>query len=364
MQGYAAALLSLLVAYRDHDMALASEVDHAWCDRWTDDLDPFVPVVAGSRCSLGKGMLRDPPIMLFGSNPPNSADIPSSPIQLNDSTGPDVDQLAADERQAQWERHVDEARAEEEAQSCLLEQRREEARLAALLDDEVTEVADSSPKRRRVLVVELSSGSSDRPRLSRCLRVPLDTEGVATLRMRCWRDDDIDEDEIPTPILDTAERRVAPPTEAAPVGELTPGLSTARDHVAEAEVEPDVIALGFEQYQQAYAAWVAGDMTSTAVVQRYGRHVLGLIEGQWALSAEDSLLTAERVQQLTPVPDTAVDTDSLHLAAMEDSQLGVATVVSVLSCRIRTKTREGALLAVGMLRYDEGITEGEGFLGA
>ena len=82
------------------------------------------------------------------------------------------------------------------------------------------------------------------------------------------------------------------------------------------------------------------------------------------LVCRDSLLTAERVQQLTPVPDTAVDTDSLHLAAMEDSQLGVATVVSVLSCRIRTKTREGALLAVGMLRYDEGITEGEGFLGA
>ena len=43
---------------------------------------------------------------------------------------------------------------------------------------------------------------------------------------------------------------------------------------------------------------------------------------------------------------------------------GQRLMVSVLSCRIRTKTREGALLAVGMFRYDEGIAEGEGFLGA
>ena len=105
-------------------------------------------------------------------------------------------------------------------------------------------------------------------------------------------------------------------------------------HNAPAAVAPDAavvaemdhIALNFDQYQTVYSEWVAGRLSSDEVVRQHGRPVLELIEGQWALSADDTLAVEARVQTLAPVPLTAVDVASTGPDLQEDSQSDVLTV--------------------------------------
>ena len=56
----------------------------------------------------------------------------------------------------------------------------------------------SEARKRKVAVVELSSGSADAPRVSRMLRVPMDDAGVAQLSLRLWVEDGVDSEDMTT----------------------------------------------------------------------------------------------------------------------------------------------------------------------
>ena len=185
VQGAPAELLAVLVAYRDTALAACVWPDSDWFDTWTEHFGRYLPVAASSLAARGKSPRAVPPIMLFSRALPSSSEGIPSPVDL-DPTPEEIDLLARDEREARQDRECDETRWEQECR----ERDHEAARLNKYLEIVAGTAATPStpepmPKRRRVLVFEMSSGSCDAPRMSRCLRVPVDEHGTTTVQLRC-----------------------------------------------------------------------------------------------------------------------------------------------------------------------------------
>ena len=195
LRGAGEPLLALLIAYRDQDVGATSDYDLDWYSQWTRTFTEYLQVTPGSRCAQNRPMIADPPIMLFPKPMPDSSPDVDSPTVVSVTEPVDVDQLAEDEYQARQERRDEEAKLALEARERDDECSQHEAYLAHLCP----EPTGSPTKLRRVMVFEMSSSSSDAPRTTRCLRVPVQADGVACLQLRCWRDDEPDPDEVPTP---------------------------------------------------------------------------------------------------------------------------------------------------------------------
>ena len=139
--------------------------------------------------------------------------------------------------------------------------------------------------------------------------MPLSSQGVASVQLRCWRDDDLDEDQIPTPVLDPGARARAGQTlvEAVPPQPTsTTPASVGEDPMAAADRDLQIV-LNFAEYQGVYAQWVAGSLSSAEVLRRHGRSVLDLVQSQWAFAAGDTIEAEARVAALGGVPLDGVE---------------------------------------------------------
>eukprot|EP00439_Symbiodinium_sp_Y106_P067443 s151_g11.t1 len=123
------------------------------------------------------------------------------------------------------------------------------------------------------------------------------------------RDDDLDEDQIPTPVLDPGARARAGQTlvEAVPPQPTsTTPAGVGEDPMAAADRDLQIV-LNFAEYQGVYAQWVAGSLSSAEVLRRHGRSVLDLVQSQWAFAAGDTIEAEARVAALGGVPLDGVE---------------------------------------------------------
>eukprot|EP00439_Symbiodinium_sp_Y106_P004488 s8714_g1.t1 len=141
-------------------------------------------------------------------------------------------------------------------------------------------VGTSEARKRKVAVVELSSGSADAPRVSRMLRVPTDDAGVAQLSLRLWVEDGVDSEDM------TTEPAGCMSPVTAPDGTES-GLPCA---TLEQMVENDtqgleaLSELTFAEVQEVFTQWMSGALSSAEVTRRHGRATLHFLESQWAVT--------------------------------------------------------------------------------
>ena len=238
-EGAASDLLALLAAYMDDkvEVVRGGELQEGWSRDWGLSLAGFLPVQPGSRLAMGLPPLQEPPIMNFLvpipdarlhdrdlPDNPDEADTLPLPGQLEDAQVSVDELLEIEEEERQWRKMQEDRWAHEEQ---LEDERvtRDTTYLRSLAP------SDRGCKRgREVLVVEVSSGSSDRPRVARCVRVPVE-QGVASLSLRIWRDDEESQGDIETV-----------PFEAAGVGNMQETHDPAVAPFVTAEVERDLPA--------------------------------------------------------------------------------------------------------------------------
>ena len=175
----------------------------------------------------------------------------------------------------------------EDRESCAREQRLREQEAAH--EESQQEEADkglverregaSEARKRKVAVVELSSGSADAPRVSRMLRVPMDDAGVAQLSLRLWVEDGVDFEDVTTEPAGCMSPITAPDgTES--------GLPRA---TLEQMVENDTQGLAalseltFAEVREVFSQWMTGALSSEEVIRRHGRATLHFLESQWAV---------------------------------------------------------------------------------
>ena len=301
--GLAADLLALLAAYTDEGVEIqgSNALQEGWARDWGLHLAGFLPVQPGSRMAMGMGPLSNPPVMAFPRPIPDDllwdgAEM-DEPTQLLPGVAadrcvevpPTIDEHL--ETEAEEQRWVEQRNAR-----WAHESQREEERVAR--DTEYLRTMVEGPdrrKRRRVMVVEVSSGSADQPRVARCVRIPLsDGEDVATMQVRMWRDDEEDQSDVETvpwrpgipnpemmdPLV-TGAFSTAPGTGGTPVEGTEDGLA----------------ALQFDTYIQVYESWARGELTSSDVVRLHGRNALDLMQCQWAVQG-DTFMEASRLAEL------------------------------------------------------------------
>ena len=194
------------MAYSDGQLEVLAHEDlrSGWCLDWELLLASYLPLHQGSRGALGLPMLRDPPIMLFSKPMPDSSDseleratqlLPGSRSgsgEKGPTDGPGVDDLLEDE--AEDRERCARERMQQEQEAAHEESLREEAdqRLVDHL------VGATEGRKRKAVVVELSSGSADAPRVSRTMRVPMDDAGVVQMSLRLWVEDGGDFEDVNT----------------------------------------------------------------------------------------------------------------------------------------------------------------------
>ena len=302
-RGLAADLLALLTAYKDEEVEIqgSNALQEGWARDWGLHLAGFLPVQPGSRLAMGMGPLSNPPVMAFPRPIPDDLlwDSPGAdaPTQLLPGVAanrclevpPTIDELLETEAEERRMVELQEARWAHESQ-------REEDRVAR--DTECLRSLVESPdrrKRRRVMVVEVSSGSADQPRVARCIRVPLSGgEDVATMQVRMWRDDEEDQSDV-----ETVPWRVGFPH----TGELDPVVTGATSVATDTgdrpveDADEGLAAMQFDTYIQVYESWARGDLPSSEVVRLHGRSALDLMQCQWAVQG-DTFMEESRLAEL------------------------------------------------------------------
>ena len=250
---------------------------------------------------MGMGPLANPPVMAFARPIPDEllmdspeVDEPTQPLpgagfSRCAEVPPTIDDLLETEAEERQWMEQQEARWAHESQ-------REEDRVER--DTEYVRSLIEGParrKRRRVMVVEVSSGSADQPRMARCVRIPLsEGEDVATMQVRMWRDDEEDQSDV-----ETVPCRVGFPS-TGELDHVEAGAGSAVSGTAElpAEVADDgLAALQFDTYIQVYESWANGELTSEDVIRLHGRSALDLMQCQWAVQG-DIFMEASRVAEL------------------------------------------------------------------
>ena len=370
-QGNSADLLALLVAYRDAQLEVPAHEDlrSGWCLDWELLLASYLPLHPGSRGALGLPMLRDPPIMLFSKPMPDSSDseleratqlLPGSRSgkgEKGPTHSPGVDDLLEDEaedreRCAREQRQLEQEAAheeslQEEADRCLVDR----------------QVGAADARKRKAVVVELSSGSADAPRVSRMMRVPMDDAGVVQMSLRLWVEDGGDFEDVNT---EPAEC-MSPITALQPNGTAA-GLPRATLAQTAEDDTPDLAALSeltFAEVQEVFSQWTTGVISSAEVVRRHGRATLHFLESQWAVQGgtqEESArvrLLAEASDEVARARPARVYTDFHDLFAVWKSG-GISSVDVVAAYgpavleRLRRAWREymsGAHAAAAVAKY-------------
>ena len=299
------------MAYRDAQLEVPALEDlrSGWCLDWELLLASYLPLHPGSRGALGLPMLRDPPIMLFSKPMPDSSDseleratqlLPGSRSGREEkglTHSPGVDDLLEDEaenreRCSREQRQLEQEAAheeslQEEADRCLVD--RQEGAAEA--------------RKRKAVVVELSKGSADAPRVSRMLRVPMDDAGVVQMSLRLWVEDGGDFEDVNT---EPAEC-MSPITALEPNGTAA-GLPRATLAQTVEDDTPGLAAISeltFAEVQEVFSQWTTGVISSAEVVRRHGRATLHFLESQWAVQGGTQEESA-RVRLLAEASDEVV----------------------------------------------------------
>ena len=296
--GRAAELLALLAAFMEEGVELpqGSELQEGWARDWGLRLAGFLPVQPGSRMAMGRGPLAEPPIMcfhrpipdelLYSDSEDNAPTLPMPGTRCVE-VPPTLDDLLETEEEEQRLRRLEEECREEEIL-------REEARVArdtAYLSS--LQEGTEGKRKRKVMVVEISSGSADRPRVARCVRVPLEDDDIATMQVRMWRDDEEDQDEVETIPFHASSLKPVGVSEVE-----VPGQHQQEEVEGQCDGAGEgLAALQFETYIQVYERWAQGLMSSGDVLRLHGRDALDLMECQWAVQA-DTLMEPSRVAEL------------------------------------------------------------------
>ena len=252
----------------------------------------YLPVMPGSRLARGLGPLQDPPIMKFLVPVPDDLlfdrDVPASsadaPTLRLPGTGTRCIEVPATLDDLLETEEEERAMRQQQEDGLLQESLREEARVA--LDTAYLRTLDPSRGRKRpMMVVELSSSSTSQARVARCIRIPVDEMGTATLRMRMWRDDEEDQDDVETVPAHQ-------PVGQQPVARVCDdGQHVGQDSGQEADAmmgDGTLADLGFDEYSRIYEQWAAGVMSASQVIREFGRNTLDLMQNQWAVEGDVS----------------------------------------------------------------------------
>ena len=269
VRGNSADLLALPVAFSDAQLEVLTHDDlrSGWCLDWELLLASYLPLRA-----LGLPMLRDPPIMLFSKPMPDSSDseleratqlLPgqrSGSGEWGPPDGPAVDDLLEDEAEDRERRARERAQQEEEAAH--------EESLRDAADQHLVDrlVGSAEGRKRKAVVVELSSGSADAPRVSREMRIPMDETGVVQMSLRLWMVDDEDQN---TTQMQTAD-------------DDSQGLAA-------------LSVLSFAEVQELFAQWAVGTISSEEVARRHGKATLHFLESQWAVQGGTQVVRPGRL---------------------------------------------------------------------
>ena len=283
----------MLAAYTDEDVEVvqSGELVEGWARDWGIYMAKYLPVMPGSRLARGLGPLQDPPIMKFlvpvpddllfdRDMPASSADAPTLRLPGTGTRCIEVPATLDDLLETEEEER---AMRRQQEDGLLQESLREEARVA--LDTAYLRTLDPERGRKRpMMVVELSSSSTSQARVARCIRIPVNELGTATLKLRMWRDDEEDQDDIET----VPAHQPVGPQPAVPTCE-GPQVSQDSGQEADEMVTNGTLAdLGFDEYSRIYEQWVAGVMSASQVIREFGRNTLDLMQNQWAVEGDVS----------------------------------------------------------------------------
>ncbi|CAE7218587.1 unnamed protein product [Symbiodinium sp. CCMP2592] len=342
-RGRAGEVLALLVAAMESSAGfLAGEHHLGVCTAWFQRLALFVPTVPGSRRDRGLPVSQELPApVLFQKPLPLESDSDDAEetanrrlMRTNRQSERDLDALVEEERRDRAEL-VEHSEAMEAMQAAAEEE--EAAETQRLADDFLEEeggLRDLSPasyrawedrvfkralqgpptRKRAYLDVELASGSSDAPRVSRRWRVPLPQSGVAfSLTATVVHEEDIADTPpaavaggtgvtVPGPLAtdvaltaggtaaegtDTDVDTVLVPGSGVPVttqldvGELCSASAVAGEPGFDDRDRFQFTDLSMEQFQQLYGQWMGGLVSTAEVQATHGCDVAEMLELQF-----------------------------------------------------------------------------------
>ena len=185
--GNVAAVLAVLATFvgddTSNDWGRCDDAEAKQALEWAQRLQPHLQLHPGSRQARGLAPARGP-VMLFSKPMPDDSD-DCAPLQ---AVHGDLPTSVLDQVISLDDTGVD---AVDSGPPATGSQEEEETHYLAGLRTPV-----DRPTKVRVLMVEVSTGSSDIPR--RTLRIPLGTNGTADVRLRLRQEDEDDQDGIAT----------------------------------------------------------------------------------------------------------------------------------------------------------------------
>ena len=146
----------------------------------------------------------------------------------------------------------------------------------------------------------MSSGSAERPRVARCIRVPVDDQGVASMSLRMWRDDDESQEDVETVPCNVMTLPGGLGPDVCLEDSVEPKAEGCAEVTDSVGLEGGLSDLGFADYARIYVQWAESELTDARGVQRYGRHTLDLMQNQWAVEG-DTQLEGQRAMLLAGV---------------------------------------------------------------
>ena len=243
-------------------------------------------------------------------------------VERATSNGSDLDleALLSDEREARRDREQREREEQWHEEELRRELAREEAALEAYRagvaqdwdDWAMWQALHPRPgRKRRVVRIELSSGSGDEPRVAKIFKVPLERDGSARLLMSVDVQDDVIVDEAtPSPVRSEARDHAAQetlqrgdeaagsaPSDATTVLVGVAGSVPVAGELAESGIPEN---MDVNMFQELYRQWLETALTDGDVVRQYGQSVLELMQNQFVVSMEDTVDTMQLLHPVVP----------------------------------------------------------------
>ena len=232
---------------------------------------------------------------------------------MDKNTDLDIDTLLEDEREAQLERH----RQEQEQDWHAGELRRELGRGEAAMEEYRARMAEewddwamwdamypeARGRKRRVVQVELSSGSGDEPRVAKILRIPLQPHGPTRLAMTVDIEEDVVFEDVATSPAGSEpgaalEGHGGPSGRAGEVRDPSEVSTVPLDSLmhravlAEGGSNDIPVDLDLDKYQAVYQRRREGSLSDQDVLVQVGQSALELMQNQFIVSMEDTEDTA------------------------------------------------------------------------
>ncbi|CAE7037268.1 unnamed protein product [Symbiodinium sp. CCMP2592] len=299
-QGYAAEVLAVLATFVGDANAdtwgQCNEEETQWATAWAHRLQLYLPVHEGSRQAHRLPPERSP-VMLFSKPMPDSSE--------EEAVG---DQSVHGDLPARVIDHLVEAARTEDSPPGPLQPEPSPHDAAELqyLQGLRTPEASEPPSKVRVMMLEVSSGSTDTPK--RTIRVPLDANGTANLRLRIWQEDELDQDGIATQLV--APRDMAPADKPAvsEIADTVPDLEHANLQGDRNAWGGDIDAISLDVVRSIAAN---SDLNEDQIERLYGVQVLHMVQ------------TCRALQDFEDSPEVTVHVDAGSRPKPVDSE-GVA----------------------------------------